>query len=83
MVTFSTKAMIVEDQQVQRDYVTRALQESGRYEVAVSIDNADLADLYVESKNIDLILMDIYTAFGANGLEAQDLIKNFDTKDRI
>lgn len=70
-----TRVMIVEDQELQRDILARALNESGRYEVVSAIDNADIADLYVESMNVELVLMDVYTAFGADGLEAAERIK--------
>ncbi|MBR5969642.1 MAG: response regulator transcription factor [Lachnospiraceae bacterium] len=70
-----TKVMIVEDQELQRKMLEEILTGSGRYEVVASIDNADLADLYVETKEVELVLMDIYTAFGADGLEASERIK--------
>ena len=75
MVMLMIKAMIVEDQELQRERMARVLQQSGRYEVAASIDNADLADLYIEGRGIELVLMDVYTAFGADGLEASARIK--------
>ena len=70
-----TNVMIVEDQELQRDIVTRALEGSGRYKVVHAIDNADMADLYLAGGQVDLVLMDIYTAFGADGLEASERIK--------
>ena len=70
-----TNVMIVEDQAFQRDIVRRALTESGRYRVVHEIDNADVADLYLMNGDVDLILMDIYTAMGADGLEASERIK--------
>ena len=70
-----TRVMIVEDQELQRFMLEDILSASGRYEIVASIDNAELADLYVETKAVELILMDIYTAFGADGLEAAERIK--------
>lgn len=70
-----TNVMIVEDQELQRNIVSRALSESGRYNVVYAIDNADVADLYLMNGNVDLVLMDIYTAMGADGLEASERIK--------
>ena len=70
-----TNVMIVEDQAFQRDIVRRALTESGRYRVVHEIDNADVADLYLMNGDVDLILMDIYPAMGADGLEASERIK--------
>ena len=70
-----TNVMIVEDQELQRDIVSRALEGSGRYHVVYAIDNADVADLYLMNGNVELVLMDIYTAMGADGLEASERIK--------
>lgn len=70
-----TKVMIVEDQELQREIETNALNTSGRYEVVHAIDNADMADLYLAGSRVDLVLMDIYTAFGSDGLEASERIK--------
>lgn len=70
-----TNVMIVEDQELQRDIVSRALEGSGRYRVVYAIDNADVADLYLMNGNVELVLMDIYTAMGADGLEASERIK--------
>lgn len=69
------KVMIVEDQELQRDITKRALEMSGRYEVMHEIDNADVAEIYLLRSPVDLILMDIYTAMGADGLEAAKRIK--------
>lgn len=79
----STKVMIVEDQQIQRQIIADALMKSGRYEIAASIDNADLSDLYVDGGGIELILMDVFTAFGADGLEASERIKASHPEVRI
>lgn len=70
-----TRVMIVEDQELQRSMLEQALNGSGRYEVVSSIDNADMADLYVESRAVELALLDVFTAFGADGLEAAERIK--------
>ena len=70
-----TKVMIVEDQELQREITKRALEKSGRYDVVYGIDNADVAELYLIGGEIELVLMDIYTAMGADGLEASERIK--------
>ena len=74
-MTEKTRTMIVEDQPLQRQITEQALTASGRYEVMSAIDNADLADLYVDSLRIELVLMDVYTALGADGLAAAERIK--------
>ena len=67
--------MIVEDQELQRDITRRALEKTGRYEVLYEIENADVTELYLMKGDVELILMDIYTAMGANGLEASERVK--------
>ena len=74
-MTEKTRTMIVEDQPLQRQITENALNASGRYEVLSAIDNADLADLYVDSLRIELVLMDVFTALGADGLAAAERIK--------
>lgn len=71
-----TKVMIVEDQELQRKITKQALEDSARYEVVHEIDNADVAELYLLNGQVELVLMDIYTAMGANGLEAAERIKH-------
>lgn len=70
-----TNVMIVEDQELQRRIVKSALEESGRYRVLYETDNADVCDIYLLNGDIDLILMDIFTAMGADGIEASERIK--------
>ena len=69
------KVLIVEDQALVRRYLESTLEDSETYEVAFSIKNADLADVYCQKNHIDIILMDVYTDLGANGLEAAARIK--------
>ena len=70
-----TNVMIVEDQELQRRLVKSALEESGRYRVLYETDNADVCDIYLLNGDVDLILMDIFTAMGADGIEASERIK--------
>ena len=70
-----TNVMIVEDQELQRRIVKSALEESGRYRVLYETDNADVCDIYLLNGDVDLILMDIFTAMGADGIEASERIK--------
>ena len=69
------KVLIVEDQVLVRKFIENALADSDRYEASFSIKNADLADVYCQKNEIDLILMDVYTDLGASGLEAAARIK--------
>lgn len=70
-----TRVMIVEDQNMPRQLFELLISGSERYEVAVSIDNAAVADIYCMRNDIDLVLMDVVTKNGANGLEAAERIK--------
>lgn len=70
-----TQVLIVEDQQMPRQLFESFIRNSENYEIASSIRNADLADIYCEKKQIDLILMDVCTAMDANGLDASERIK--------
>ena len=78
-----TRVMIVEDQNMVRMLFEKTVRESDRYELMYSIRNADLADVYCQNENIDLILMDVYTDNGANGLNAAARIKKAHPKIKI
>lgn len=67
--------MVVEDQSMPRQLFEAFISMSDRYKLVHSIKNADLADLYCESSQIDLILMDVCTELNSNGLEAAERIK--------
>ena len=70
-----TRVLLVEDQRLVQQFLEDIVNNSGRYELAASLRNADLADVYCEREQIDLILMDVYTAGGASGLNAAARIK--------
>lgn len=70
-----TSVMIVEDQELVRKYLEDVVKNAPDLELKYSISNSDLADLYCKNGEIDLILMDVYTDYGANGLEASARIK--------
>ena len=69
------KVMIVEDQTMPRQLFELRIQSSEHFEVAISIDNAALADVYCLRFPVDLILMDVITRDGENGLDAAARIK--------
>ena len=69
------RVLIVEDQELVRTLFENIVRDSGRYRLAFSIRNADLADVYCEGGAVDLILMDVYTELGADGLAAARRIK--------
>ncbi len=67
--------MIVEDQPLQRELFKLYLQNSDKYDLVCTTDNAALADVYLLKNKIDLILMDILTVMGESGLDASERIK--------
>ena len=69
------KVMIVEDQTMPRELFELRVQASERFELTLSIDNAALADVYCLRFPVDLILMDVITRDGENGLDAAARIK--------
>lgn len=69
------KVMIVEDQVMPRQLFELRIQSSERFELAVSIDNAAMADIYCLKYPVDLILMDVITHNGESGLDAAARIK--------
>ena len=64
------KVMIVEDQTMPRELFELRIQSSEHFETALSIDNASLAEVYCLRFPVDLILMDVVTRNGENGLDA-------------
>lgn len=74
-MTGKYKVMIVEDQAMPRQLFEMFIANSEKYELAISIDNADFADIYCLRNPVDLILMDVITRNGANGLSAAEKIK--------
>lgn len=67
--------MIVEDQAMPRQLFEIFVSTSDRYELAASIADAGKAIDYVRTGKIDLILMDVITKNGSNGLDAAAEIK--------
>ena len=69
------RVMIVEDQELVRLHFASLVQSSPAYQLLYSIRNADLVDVDCEGGEVDLILMDVYTEQGADGLAAAGRIK--------
>lgn len=67
--------MIVEDQAMPRQLFEAFISMSDKYRLVHSIKNADMADIYCDQSQIDLILMDVCTELNSNGLEAAERIK--------
>ena len=77
------RVMVVEDQELPRQLFESYIRSSAKYELAYSIRNADAAYFYASQGNVDLILMDVVTDRGANGLEASERIKKAFPKIKI
>ena len=69
------QVMVVEDQKMPKDLFVHMISESDKYEVALTLENASIADVALLKYDIDLILMDVITENGANGLVASEKIK--------
>ena len=69
------QVMVVEDQKMPKDLFVHMISESEKYEVALTLENASIADVALLKYDIDLILMDVITENGANGLVASAKIK--------
>lgn len=70
-----TNVMIVEDQSMPRQLFEIFVSQSDKYALVASIDDASGALDLVRANAIDLVLMDVITKNGANGLDASARIK--------
>ena len=61
--------LIVDDQVIPRQLFESTVAASDRYAVAAAIDSASMADAWCARGGIDLILMDVVTNDGTNGLD--------------
>ena len=69
------KVLIVEDQNIPSELFKIYIESSENFEHVLSISNASLALSVCESNEIDLILLDVMTDLGHNGLDAAEEIK--------
>ena len=67
--------LIVEDQSMPRQLLEIFVSNSPGYHLVASIANAELAPEICDLRPIDLILMDVMTEYGKNGLDASEIIK--------
>ena len=75
--------MIVEDQAMPRQLFETIVNSDDKLRLAVSIDNAELADICCARHGVDLVLMDVVTKNGASGLIAAEKIKAANKKIKI
>lgn len=67
--------LIVEDQMIPTQLFEHFINSSNKYVLEKSIGCATFAEIYCMMGSIDLILMDVITSDGANGLIASEKIK--------
>ena len=70
-----TGVLIVEDQKLPEQLFIQQIQASERFQVVEAIQSADAAYLYCAQGRVGLVLMDVLTMMGANGLKATARIK--------
>jgi DNA-binding NarL/FixJ family response regulator len=70
-----TRVLIVDDSRVARSYLLSCVAGLKDYTVVKSLTSASDAVMYCELSPVDLVLMDVYTANGENGLKAVGQIK--------
>lgn len=77
------KVLIVEDQMMPRKLFEQYISLSKNFEVEKTFEDADNAAIYCLKNTPDLILMDVMTKGGCNGLAAAEKIKQSNPRIRI
>ncbi|MBR6650789.1 MAG: response regulator transcription factor [Clostridia bacterium] len=69
------KVLLVEDDHMARQLLEIYINKSEKYTLAGSAESAMFAEAFCHTHQVDLILMDVYTAMNANGIDAAADIK--------
>lgn len=69
------RVLIVDDQRTAREVMEIEISQSKRYMIVKTIMDAGNAYLYCMTGRVDLVLMDVYTLDGENGIEVAAKIK--------
>lgn len=69
------KVLVVEDQDIPRDFFEIYIKSSKQFEHLLSISNASAALSVCQNNKVDLILMDVMTELEQSGLDAAEDIK--------
>lgn len=77
------RVLIVDDQTIARRFFEATVTSTDRYVLAAALDTAAMADAWCAAGGVDLILMDIVTNDGTNGLAAAERIKRSYPQVRI
>lgn len=67
--------LIVEDQMIATQLFEMYISSSDKYYLVHSIKSADMAYFWCSQGKVDLVIMDVFTEMGANGLDAAERIK--------
>lgn len=79
-----TSVLIVDDQRSAQEIMTAAIERGAdRYRLFQTITNASFAELCCMTGQVDLILMDVYTEFRENGIDAAAKIKQYFPRIKI
>ena len=78
-----TRVLIVEDQKMAQENMEAIVKSSEDYILAGTISNAADAELVCMHKPVDLILMDVCTAYDESGIEACAIIKKKHPKIKV
>ena len=78
-----TRVLIVEDQKMAQENMEAIVQSSKDYILAGTLSNAADAELVCMHKPVDLILMDVCTAYDESGIEACAIIKKKHPKIKV
>lgn len=78
-----TRVLIVEDQKMAQENMESIVQSDTNFTLAGTIANATDAELVCMHKSVDLILMDVCTAYDESGIEACAVIKKKYPKIKI
>ena len=70
-----TRVLIVDDSRVARSYFESCVADLEGYTAVKSLANAADAVMFCDLSPVELVLMDVYTAGGENGLRAAGLIR--------
>lgn len=70
-----TRVLVVDDSRTARNILEKAVELSEEYTLVRSLESAENAVVFCMSDQVDLVLMDVYTLDGENGLEAAAKIK--------
>lgn len=70
-----TRVVVVDDQNISRGFFEMYVRAATDYELVTGLRNCESAIAFVDSNEVDLLIMDVMMADGMDGLSAATLIK--------